>query len=494
MSRFALPLLTVPSLLLPSVAVARDFDNALLIVIDDLGVDKVGAYGADVDNPDEERPATPTLDTIAAAGVRFTDAWASPVCSPSRASLYAGAFPYRTGIGTVITEGSSKKLSNTPATLAKLAADGGMKTALFGKWHVGETSQTLDAPGTVANYKEYPVQVGFQYFAGSMDAELDSYTDWLYTVSAPVGTTRQYTTTAVDSTANATDQTTADALSWMAANASRRRLSVVSYNLAHATHTGSSTRSWADPAESCGAVAGTETENHRVSVECVDEAIGELLAGTPDLGNTLVIVVGDNGTPDEVGEGAFADGRGKGTVYESGIRVPLMVADGAALQSALDNGGSVEGGAYKLSVGEVEVAPANIVDIYATVADFLSLSSSACTVGATCGLDSLSMRSVATGGSAVRTSNWSELYSRNGSTYVGWAALRSGAFKLVVATDEAGTCRAYEMYDLEADRWEEDDRYGDAIYAEEQADLLALLAEQEAKMTYRWIATPVCSE
>ena len=73
--------------------------NILLVVLDDMGVDTVGAYGADV--------RTPTLDGLADRGVRFTNAWASPFCEPSRAAIQTGRYGFRTGIGSVGPGGGS---------------------------------------------------------------------------------------------------------------------------------------------------------------------------------------------------------------------------------------------------------------------------------------------------------------------------------------------------------------------------------------------------
>src|SRR5688500_856493 len=67
--------------------------NILLIIADDLGVDRVGVYATN-DYADEPEIAagygdrTPSIDALAANGVRFTSAWAMPVCSPTRATVY----------------------------------------------------------------------------------------------------------------------------------------------------------------------------------------------------------------------------------------------------------------------------------------------------------------------------------------------------------------------------------------------------------------------
>ncbi len=482
---------------------AAEFDHALIIVTDDLGTDKVGAYADDAENAGESRPETPTIDLLAAAGVRFSDAWANPMCSPTRATLYAGEYAYRTGIGKVIDESSTTRLGTTQATLAKLAGNSGVRAGLFGKWHLGETSSSPDAAtATPLSIREYPIQVGFYQFAGHMEGEVESYTDWLYTVSTPANTSAtRYTTTATDLTESATDRTTSDALAWLTSQSSagQRRIGVVSYNLPHATMAADGSWSWADAATSCGATASAdEVENFRAATECVDDAIAELLAGTPDLEHTLVVFIGDNGTDESVSEGAFADGRGKGTIYENGIRVPMILVDGAALADTLDLGAPVNGGDYAFETGLVVSTPASVVDIYATVADYLSLSSTSCTVGSTCARDSVTMRAALTGDTPVRNSTWTENFSRTSSgRYTGNAAVRSGDYKLIVkVAASASSCRRYELYDLAADRWELDNLYNDAAYATEQAALLSLLSAHTTVMstsTANWMPSTTCS-
>jgi hypothetical protein len=72
--------------------------NLLLVIVDDFGVDLVGAYGEAADPP-----CTPTIDGLVAEGVLFRNAWTNPVCSPTRAALFTGRYGFRTGIGGVIT-------------------------------------------------------------------------------------------------------------------------------------------------------------------------------------------------------------------------------------------------------------------------------------------------------------------------------------------------------------------------------------------------------
>lgn len=473
---------------------APEFDHALVVILDDLGTDKVGAYAADVSNPGEDRPETPTLDLLAAAGVRFTDAWAAPECSPSRAMFLTGAWPSRTGVGHTISNGENLRVHPLQDTLARLAADSGLRTGLFGKSHFGESGDSLDEPGALLGRGEWPIRLGFGTFEGTLWGDVPAYDDWLQYDSRRLDPTRPLALTVVShGTTDVTDVTTEDAVAWMS-RARGRRLTVVGYNLPHDTPGGGRGR-WANGAEVCGATASNNVEDMKVMVECADDELRELLSRTPDLERTVVVVFGDNGTDATVSEYAFADGRGKGTAYENGVRVPLIVADGAAVALALRTGGPLpELARFRVDAGGTVTDPVSVVDLYATLADLLGLASSTCTPGVTCAPDSVSLAPALVGGAVTRDEVWTEKWDTNQDGAFGWAALRAGDVKLVVHAPYGEDCRAYELYDLAADRWETVDRWDDPSYAAEQADLEARLAAREADMPHAWIPPARCAE
>jgi arylsulfatase A-like enzyme len=486
--------------LLSPAARAEDYAHAIVIVVDDLGVDKVGAYAGDVTNPTETRPSTPTLDLLADAGVRFSDAWASPSCSPARATLYSGEYAYRNKVGSVISFGSNARLGTTPLNLQQLASDAGLSTALFGKWHLGTLSRSPSEPSEAFDFQEYVNRTGFGVYRGAL--LLESYTDWLYVESEPdAAMSSGYVTRATQIVGTSpTDQANADAVEFMTEQvaAARRHLTVVSYNLPHVTEAESGGTSYDDAVLSCGGTPGRDqVENHRFVVECMDGAIAALLDGVPDLERTVVVFFGDNGTMGNVAQGSFADGRGKGTVYESGVRVPFIFADGQALRDLLDNGGTLpSSGTYGIDVGGVVSAPSSIVDVYATLADLLALDPGTCHPGRDCAEDSLSLRSALTGGPALRESAWTERYVADTTAAYGAGAVRVGDMKLLVNTDESDpACRAYEMYDLASDRWEQQDLWQDPAYVAERAELLAALAVHVDAMAGGrgdWLGHPDC--
>ena len=481
--------------MLASPASGADYENVLLILADDLGTDKVGAYAADVVNPAETRPATPTIDLLADAGVRFSDAWSMPTCSPTRATLLTGDYPWRTGIGAPL-DSAGELLPIDPVTLQQLAAESGLQTGIFGKWHLGRlyTGPVAQTPTGIA---EYPVETGFGTFQGSLLGQVEGYTDWIYVQSlADAASTSGYTTSVTNTTVSATEQTTADALAWIQTQHAngRRWLGMLAYNLPHNTDNGP-VRNWADAVRSCGlAPSGSDTDDFGLAVTCLDAELWELLTAIPDLEHTLVIFMGDNGSPPGVAQGQFADGRGKETVYESGIRVPFVFVDGAALDATLN--GSPAVGPYVIDTGTVVEELVGVVDVYATLADYLGLDASICTPGSDCARDSVSLRPALAGGAAVREVVWSERFAYKGSQYTGAAALRIGDFKLVVSVPEnEDPCRQLSMYNLVTDRYERQDVFPEPRHLERRLALIAALQpflDNIAGTEHNWTGHATC--
>ena len=154
--RFALGLAL---LLGPVAALAADRPNVVLILADDLGIRDLGCCGSTYHE-------TPNIDRLAARGVRLTNAFsASPLCSPTRASIMTGQHPARTGItapachiaqvqlvkglvpgdARVLVANSLTRLRSDYYTLAEALRDTGYATAHFGKWHLGHNLQPGDA-------------------------------------------------------------------------------------------------------------------------------------------------------------------------------------------------------------------------------------------------------------------------------------------------------------------------------------------------------------
>lgn len=280
--------------------------NVLLVIADDMGVDMMAAYGEGADPP-----VTPNLDALAAGGMLFRNAWANPNCSPTRATILTGRYAFRTGIGDVVTP-SSAALSTAEVTLPELLtlAGSGYDCAAFGKWHLGNESNG----GSRA-----PNFAGFPLYDGCLKGDLAppptgcSYYHWPRTLNGLASTSTTYATTA----------TVNSALAWIQAR-SAPWFCYLSFNAPHYPY-------HAPP-------AGLYSENltgldpalsprpfYKADLEALDSELGRLLGGIA-LQNTVVIFIGDNGTPPVACLPRFLPQHAKATVYEGGVNVPLVVS------------------------------------------------------------------------------------------------------------------------------------------------------------------------
>ena len=172
----------------PALAADRK-PNIVHIVADDLGWKDVGFNGCtDI--------KTPNIDALAAGGAKLNRFYVQPMCTPTRAALLTGRYPYRYGLQTaVIPSVSAYGLDTNEWLLPQALREAGYKTAIIGKWHLGH-----------ADKKYWPKQRGFDYQYGAMIGELDYFTheehnvlDW-YRDNKPVRE-KGYTTQLIGSDA-----------------------------------------------------------------------------------------------------------------------------------------------------------------------------------------------------------------------------------------------------------------------------------------------------
>jgi len=467
-------LLGAPAGAVPGPA-ALSAPNVLVIIADDMGVDKLGSYAADVD-PDYAAealylPDTPVLDDMAAVGVRFTDAWAQPLCSPTRAAIYTGRYAFRTGVGEPVSNNNGTSLQAEETTLPEIMSDAGYATALFGKWHVGVNSYPEsfgseetwdDYAGETFEHEINPITQGLDRFVGTtagvlqpLGATTGGYTDWIAVESECVDCETPEVTVH-HREEYATDATINDTLTWIGEQ-TEPWMAIVALHAPHSP--------FELPPEGCNYRAEEDAEPastigiYEEMVECMDLRIGELLDGVHalgDLDDTFVIFAGDNGTAAEVAEQVFDDGNGKGTVYETGLRVPLIVADGRTLvQQRSDfvvDQDWIRSPRFVRVPGTESSEPVHVADIFATVGEIAGADASS-------GVDSVDLLLAPYERGFLGTrSLLSESYDESG---FGGAALRLGNWKLymrVVDDSTASRCRNnVALFNLDLDRLEQYD-------------------------------------
>ncbi|MFC5050420.1 sulfatase [Rubritalea spongiae] len=141
------------ALALSLIASAAKQPNFIVIFTDDQGYGDLACFGG-------TSLSTPHIDQMAKEGARLTSFYvAAPVCTPSRASLMTGCYPQRIDMGTgskfpVLLAGDAKGLNPEERTIAEVLKSAGYKTAMFGKWHLGDQPEFL------------PTRQGFDEFFG----------------------------------------------------------------------------------------------------------------------------------------------------------------------------------------------------------------------------------------------------------------------------------------------------------------------------------------
>jgi len=296
----------------PQVAQSQDASrpNIVLIITDDVGYGDIGSYGArDV--------RTPNIDRLARQGTRFTDFYAMPQCTPTRAALITGRYQQRVRLERALSTTPAHLELGLPVTgrsLPQLLKNHGYATGLVGKWHLG--FRPANSPNAH----------GFDYFFGF----LAGYVDFYHHTRGFDGARDLWENAepARDS-GYITDLLTARAVQFMERSARAPFFLEVAYNAAHwpfqrpdSPSRSANSGAFQGPADSVPATRA----DYVAMLERADRGVGEILATLERLGiagNTLVIFTNDNG-----GEWLSSNAplfHRKDTLWEGGIRVPLIM-------------------------------------------------------------------------------------------------------------------------------------------------------------------------
>ena len=146
-----LKLISLVCLALAQPLKAAEKPNFVVIFTDDQGYGDLSCFGG-------QHVSTPRIDQMAAEGSRLTSFYvAAPVCTPSRAALMTGCYPKRIDMATgsdfgVLLAGDTKGLNPDEVTIAEVLRGAGYRTAIFGKWHLGDQPEFLP---TKQGFDEY---------------------------------------------------------------------------------------------------------------------------------------------------------------------------------------------------------------------------------------------------------------------------------------------------------------------------------------------------
>lgn len=332
--------LAVAAWAVPAAGATRDAarpPNIVLILADDLGWSDVGCQGADLIE-------TPRIDALAREGLRFTQAYAMPVCSPTRSMLMTGKHAARLGItvwiektirppaGQRLLEGKSNHdLPLSEITLAARLRERGYLTALLGKWHLGDGRHFPEAHGFDVNiggtHWGAPATYWWPY-RGAIEsrspAGVVQHSEYRYVSHLEFGRPGEYLT----------DRLTDEALR-VIDRAEGKPFFV--YLAHHAVHSPLEAKEEDVKYFEAKRRPGMRHQNatYAAMVKSLDESVGRVLdhlRARQLEDNTIVIFTSDNGGFIGTTRGQSTPTTnnaplrsGKGSVYEGGIRVPFIV-------------------------------------------------------------------------------------------------------------------------------------------------------------------------
>jgi arylsulfatase A-like enzyme len=339
------------SFLTASLARATTKPNIVYIVADDLGWKDVGFNGCtDI--------KTPNLDKLAKDGARFTQFYAQSMCTPTRAALLTGRYPWRYGLQTMVIPGTAGYgLDTSEWLMPQCLKEDGYNTAIIGKWHLGH-----------ADLKYWPKQRGFDYAYGATIGELDYYShgdagvlDW-FRDNKPVHE-KGYTTQLIGS----------DAVKYINEQSPDKPFFL--YLTFNAPHT-----PYQAPQEYIDRYKNIDDPTRRIyagMVTCLDDEVERVVTALDKKGlrdNTLIIFQSDNGgTRNAMFAGQMADVSkikipcdnapyrgGKGSLYEGGCRVAAFANWPGHIKAETVNG------------------IIHVVDMYPTLASLAGASTAKC--------------------------------------------------------------------------------------------------------------------
>lgn len=321
-------------ILLAPATIAQTRPNVVFVLADDLGWSDLGCYGADLHE-------TPHLDRLAATSMRFTHAYApAPVCTPTRASIITGKHPARLHM-TIWSEGSLKGPTDRPllqaqslhdlplseTTLAEHFQKAGYLTALVGKWHLGDANHAAETQGFDVNiggtHWGAPQTFWWPYRgAGRFGAE------YRYVPNLEFGAEGEYLT----------DRLTDEAIK-VIDHATQVQQPFFLYLAHHAPHTPIEAKE--EDVKYFESRRKPELHHqhpvYAAMVRSLDQSVGRVLDRLRELNidqHTIVIFTSDNGgyigTSNYAGQPKVITSNwplrsGKSSLYEGGLRVPLIV-------------------------------------------------------------------------------------------------------------------------------------------------------------------------
>ncbi len=403
--------------------------NILLIIADDTGAETSGLYDLAGTSGVVE---TPNIERLAQQGLVFEHTWASPMCSPTRATILTGLYGHRSGVTIAGDVLPTTTTSLFEYIASESPAEYGM--GVFGKWHLGGNA------GAIQHVRDTGVPV----FKGFLGAQISNYFDWMaLDITGAASRVTTYASTAITNFAVdfIRDQRRYDSpwFAYVAYNAAHSPYQVPPLNL----HT-------VDVGGRNPGVTSNTVPVYQAMIQALDSEVGRLLAEI-DLEDTVVIYIGDNGTPDNVKDTGTGVRGAKQSVYEGGVRVPMVIA-GPGVRTGVERGLTVS------------------TDLFATIAALAGIS--VARVHDSFSLVPVLRRANASSG---RQFSFTEHCGLGARRY----AIRNTRHKLLFDNQSGG----WALYDLVTDPLETTNRYDDPELATVRATLNAEIESLKSRAT-----------
>ncbi|MFK7808461.1 MAG: sulfatase-like hydrolase/transferase [Saprospiraceae bacterium] len=390
--------------------------NILLIIADDMGKDATPGFSEGT-----IKPNTPNIDKVRNEGLSFNNFWVNPTCSPTRASIITGKYGYRTDV-----KWAGDELSSSEKILQQYISEetnDAYATAIVGKWHLSGNDATVN-----------PENFGVDHFTGLIRGSVQDYFQWQLSEDGNSILNTDYTTEVfTDLAIDWINDQSKPWFLWLAHNAPHTPFHVPPTEM----HNQGNLPDYVDGMDG--------TPYFMAAIEAMDYQIGKLLESIPEeeLDNTVIIFMGDNGTPNQVAQLPYSSNTAKGTLSQGGINVPLFISGAGVSRTGEDN---------------------NLVcntDLFATIAQLAGSQVSEIN-------DSKSFVDLLSSDVGHRSFQYTEMKSE---MLDAWA-ITNGRYKLIV--DSNGE---QEYYDLEVDPYEANDLLSGNLTEEEGSAKEALEAE-----------------
>ncbi len=378
---------------------AKSKPNILLIIADDMGLDATPGYSEGT-----QKPKMPVLQSLSTSGITFDNLWVNPLCAPTRATILTGKYGINSGV-TGVQSGNNGISTSETSLQSYLTNNSTYNSAIIGKWHLSNNSN---------GGSDNPAQMGVEHYEGLLSGAHEDYSNWALTKNGITSTVQQYSTSyftdkAIDWVSEQQDPW----FLWLAYTAPHTPFHLPPTDL----HSSDDLPNTKDD------INANPLDYYLAALEALDTEMGRLLK-TIDMDNTIVIFIGDNGTPKRVIQSPFTKNQAKGSVYEGGIHVPMIISGAGVTKS-----------------GAREAALINSTDLFTTITDIAG-------TGLVKHHDSQSFKDMLTG---TQQDTREFIYTEISDSTNAWA-IRDSQYKLITL-DEG----FQEFYDLNSDPYEKND-------------------------------------